>query len=67
MVGCGVVVTAYDLPCFMKMDAVDLAAVYDRFEGHTRASARLFGAKEQYLDDDEMIEHAESGACTSPR
>jgi len=59
VVGCGVVATAYYLPYLMKMDTVELVAVCDRFEMRTRASARLFGAKEQYLDYDEMIERAD--------
>jgi predicted dehydrogenase len=59
VVGCGVVATAYYLPYLMKMDSVELVAVCDRFETRTRASARLFGAKEQYLDYDEMIDRAD--------
>ena len=59
VVGCGVVATAYYLPCLMKMDTVDLVAVCDRFETRTQASARLFNAKEQYLDYDEMIRRAD--------
>lgn len=59
VVGCGVVASAYYLPCLMKMDTVDLVAVCDRFETRTRACARLFGAKEQYLDYGEMIQHAD--------
>ncbi len=59
VVGCGVVATAYYLPCLMNMETVDLVAVCDRFETRTRASARLFGAKEQYLDYDEMIRRAD--------
>jgi predicted dehydrogenase len=43
----------------MKMDTVELVAVCDRFETRTRASARLFGAREQYLDYYEMIQHAD--------
>lgn len=59
VVGCGVVATAYYLPYLMKMDTVDLVAVCDRFETRTQACARLFGAKEQYLDYDEMIDRAD--------
>ena len=59
VVGCGVVATAYYLPYLAKMETVELAAVCDRFETRTQASARLFGAKEQYLDYNEMIEHAD--------
>ena len=59
VVGCGVVATAYYLPYLMKMDTVELVAVCDRFETRARASARLFGAKEQYLDYDGMIARAD--------
>jgi predicted dehydrogenase len=59
VVGCGVVATAYYLPYLMQMDTVDLVAVCDRFETRTQASARLFGAREQYLDYYEMIQHAD--------
>ncbi len=59
VVGCGVVATAYYLPYLMQMDDVDLVAVCDRFETRTRASARLFGAREQYLDYAEMIARAD--------
>ena len=59
VVGCGVVATAYYLPYLMKMDTVNLVAVCDRYETRTKASVRLFGAKEQYLDYDEMIERAD--------
>lgn len=59
VVGCGVVATAYYLPYLMKMDSVELVAVCDRFESRARASARLFGAREQYLDYDEMIARAD--------
>jgi len=57
--GCGVVATAYYLPYLAKMENVELVAVCDRFETRTRASARLFGAREQYLDYYEMIERAD--------
>jgi len=59
IVGCGVVATAYYLPYLMKMDTVELVAVCDRFETRTQACARLFGAKQQYLDYDEMIARAD--------
>jgi predicted dehydrogenase len=59
IVGCGVVATAYYLPYLMNMETVELVAVCDRFETRTRACARLFGAREQYLDYDEMIAHAD--------
>jgi predicted dehydrogenase len=59
VVGCGVVATAYYLPYLMHMDTVELVAVCDRFATRTQACARLFGAKEQYLDYDEMIERAD--------
>jgi predicted dehydrogenase len=62
VVGCGVVATAYYLPYLMKMDSVELVAVCDRFETRTRASARLFGAKEEYLDYDEMLARADIDA-----
>jgi predicted dehydrogenase len=57
--GCGVVATAYYLPYLMKMDSVELVAVCDRFEPRTEASARLFGAREQYHDYDEMLARAD--------
>jgi predicted dehydrogenase len=59
VVGCGVVATAYYLPYLMKMDTAELVAVCDRFETRTQASARLFGARQQYLDYNEMIERAD--------
>jgi predicted dehydrogenase len=59
VVGCGVVATAYYLPCLMRMDTVDLAAVCDRYSTRTQACARLFGAREQYQDYDKMIAHAD--------
>ncbi len=59
VVGCGVVASAYYLPYLMNMDTVELVAVCDRFETRTQACARLFGAKQQYLDYDEMIERAD--------
>ena len=62
VVGCGVVATAYYLPYLAKMDTVDLVAVCDLYETRTAASARLFGAKEQYLDYYEMIDQADIDA-----
>ena len=62
VVGCGVVATAYYLPYLMRMETVDLVAVCDRYESRTAASARLFGAKEQYLDYGEMIAQADIDA-----
>ena len=62
VVGCGVVATAYYLPYLMRMETVDLVAVCDRYEIRTGASARLFGAKEQYLDYYEMIDQADIDA-----
>ena len=59
VVGCGVVATAYYLPYLMKMDTVDLVAVCDLHETRTEACARLFGAREQYLDYNEMIDQAD--------
>jgi predicted dehydrogenase len=59
VVGCGVVATAYYLPYLMKMDTVELVAVCDRFERRTRACARLFEAREQYLDYYEMVDRAD--------
>jgi len=59
VVGCGVVASAYYLPYLMNMESAELVAVCDRFETRTRACARLFGAKEQYLDYAEMIDHAD--------
>ncbi len=59
IVGCGVVATAYYLPYLMNMETVELVAVCDRFETRTQACARLFGARQQYLDYDEMIARAD--------
>ncbi|MCU0519320.1 MAG: Gfo/Idh/MocA family oxidoreductase [Anaerolineae bacterium] len=59
VVGCGVVATAYYLPYLMRMETVDLVAVCDRYETRTAATARLFGAREQYLDYDDMIDRAD--------
>lgn len=62
VVGCGVVATAYYLPYLMKMDTVELVAVCDRYKTRTEACVRLFGAKQEYLDYDEMIEKADLDA-----
>jgi predicted dehydrogenase len=62
IVGCGVVATAYYLPYLMHMETVDLVAVCDRYETRTAACARLFGAREQYLDYSEMIAQADIDA-----
>ena len=59
VVGCGVVATAYYLPFLIKMKNAELVAVCDRIEPRLRASARLFGAKEQYVDYYEMIDRAD--------
>lgn len=59
VVGCGVVASAYYLPCLMKMETVDLVAVCDRYERRLKACARLFGARETYLDYAEMIRRAD--------
>ena len=62
VVGCGVVATAYYLPYLMKMDTAKLVAVCDLYETRTQACMRLFGAKEQYLDYDDMIRQADIDA-----
>jgi predicted dehydrogenase len=62
VVGCGVVATAYYLPYLARMDTVDLVAVCDLYETRTEASARLFGAREQYLDYYAMLEQADLDA-----
>jgi predicted dehydrogenase len=62
VVGCGVVATAYYLPCLMKMETVDLVAVCDRRPTRTQACVRLFGARQQYLDYDEMLATADLDA-----
>ena len=56
VVGCGVVATAYYLPCLLKMDTVDLVSVCDIYPERTAACVRLFGAREEYLDYYEIIE-----------
>ncbi len=60
--GCGVVATAYYLPYLMRMQNVEISAVCDIYPARTEACARLFGAKQQYLDYDEMIEQADLDA-----
>lgn len=57
VVGCGVVATAYYLP-YLQQHA-DLVAVCDTNEQRTAACMRLFGAREQYADYDEMIARAD--------
>ena len=59
VVGCGVVATAYYLPYIIKMDDAELVAVCDLNEQRTAHCARLFGAREQYQDYDEMISRAD--------
>jgi predicted dehydrogenase len=59
LVGCGVVATAYYLPYLMRMETVDIVAVCDLYEERAAACVRLFGAKEQYQDYDEMIKRAD--------
>jgi predicted dehydrogenase len=59
VVGCGVVATAHYLPYLMRMKNAELIAVCDRFESRVKACTRLFGAKEQYLDYNEMIDRAD--------
>ena len=54
VVGCGVVATAYYLPYLMRH--ADLVAVCDLDAERTAECARIFGAKEQYQDYDEMLE-----------
>ncbi|MBC7234632.1 MAG: Gfo/Idh/MocA family oxidoreductase [Chloroflexi bacterium] len=57
VVGCGVVATAYYLPYLMRH--ADLVAVCDLYPERTAACARLFGAREQYQDYEEMLERAD--------
>ena len=59
VVGCGVVASAYYLPCLMSMETVDLVAVCDRVEARAAACARLFGAKQVYHDYAEMLARAD--------
>lgn len=62
IVGCGVVATAYYLPCLMEMETVEITAVCDLYKARTEACVRLFGAKEEYLDYYEMLEKADIDA-----
>ena len=59
VVGCGVVAAAYYLPYLMDMERAELVAVCDRIEPRLKACARLFGARERYLDYNEMIDRAD--------
>lgn len=59
IVGCGVVATAYYLPCLMRMETVDLVAVCDLYKTRTAACARLFGVREEYQDYDAMLDQAD--------
>lgn len=43
-------------------NTVDLVAVCDRYKSHTEAYRRLFEAREEYLDYDEMINNADIDA-----
>lgn len=62
VVGCGVVATAYYLPYLMRMENAEITAVCDLYKTRTEASARLFGAKEQYLDYYDMLDQADIDA-----
>lgn len=62
IVGCGVVATAYYLPYLLDDERAEIVAVCDLYETRTAACMRLFGAREQYLDYDEMIEKADIDA-----
>ncbi len=62
VVGCGVVATAYYLPYLLRMRTAELAAVCDLYPERTAACARLFGAKAQFQDYDEMIAQADIDA-----
>jgi predicted dehydrogenase len=57
VVGCGVVATAYYLPYLMEH--ADLVAVCDIYPERTAECMRLFGAREQYQDYDDMIRRAD--------
>jgi predicted dehydrogenase len=59
VVGCGVVATAYYLPCLMKMPDAELVAVCDTNPLRTSACVRLFGARQQYQDYYDMIKRAD--------
>ncbi len=51
----------------MRMDTVELVAVCDRYATRTAACMRLFGARQQYLDYDEMVDRADIDAIlTAP-
>jgi predicted dehydrogenase len=62
VVGCGVVASAYYLPCLMAMDSVELIAVCDRVAARAENCARLFGARSYFLDYDEMLAQADLDA-----
>ncbi len=57
--GCGVVATAYYLPCLARMANVELVAVCDVYRERTDACLRLFGAREAYQDYHDMIRRAD--------
>ncbi len=59
VVGCGVVATAYYLPCLRRMPGVEITALCDIHPRRLRESARLFGACETYEDYAEMIRRAD--------
>ena len=59
VVGCGVVATAYYLPCLMKMPAAEIISVCDTDPERTTACTRLFGAHEAYQDYYEMLRRAD--------
>jgi len=59
VVGCGVVATAYYLPCLMDMPEAELVAVCDSNPARAAACVRLFGARQQYQDYYEMIQRAD--------
>jgi predicted dehydrogenase len=59
VVGCGVVATAYYFPYLMNMPEVELVAVCDLEPKRTAACVRLFGAKEQYQNYDDMLKKAD--------
>ena len=61
VVGCGVVATAYYLPYLLDDPRAEITAVCDIYPTRTEACARLFGAREQYSDYDEMIENIDIG------
>ncbi len=60
--GCGVVASAYYLPCLLQMESVEMVAVCDIDEERTIACQRLFGARERYTDYYEMIRQADIDA-----